>query len=537
MKHFYLAIIAIFTAFNLMAQPVAKFDDLYLPSGQYWNGSDESGSFTSGGIKFNNSYITQWKSWSGFAYSNIKDAITAGFDNQYSAITGSGNEGSSNYAVCYPGPSAVAEFTANTKVTGFYVTNSTYAYWSMKNGDTYSKKFGGENGTDPDFFKLTIESIDESDKAVDTVIFYLADYRFEDPSKDYILNQWTWVDLSKMKEARKLRFSLSSSDNSTWGMNTPAYFCLDDLNGQKPYQYEPVTYADFENINMGTQGYYNGSDKAGNFLSGNFRFMNDYNETYGSWSGFAASAKTDATTAGYVNQYSAITGKGISNSKAYGVAYPAPVSTITFKDTVLSGLYVTNNAYAYWSMKNGDTYSKKFGGDTGNDKDWLKLTIQGYDATNKNTGKIEFYLADFSSDDPAKDYILDTWKWVDLKSLGRISRLEFSLSSTDNSDWGMNTPAYFCIDNLNKEITSSAENIRAQNINAYPNPFVNQFVISNLSQRAKVSLLDMTGRVLKEYNNIRGEQRVGGLGNLKSGIYIVEIAEGTNRTSLRVIKK
>jgi hypothetical protein len=535
MKHFYLALIAIFSVFNLMAQPLATFEDLYLPAGQFWNGSDNSGSFSSGGIKFNNSYYMQ--SWSGFAYSNITDIVTQGYDNQYSSIARRGNDGSSNYAVCYPAPSAVAEFASTTKLSGLYVTNSTYAYWSMKKGDLFSKKFGGESGDDPDFFKLTIEALDENNTAVDEVVFYLADYRFTDPTKDYIINQWTWVDLSGMKEARKLRFSLSSSDNGQWGMNTPSYFCLDDINGQKPYQYQPVTDAGFEEVNMGTLSYYNGSDKAGSFISGNFRFINSYNEAYGSWSGFAASKKTDAVTPGDVNQFSAITGKGIAGSLAYGVAYPAPVSTIIFKEAVVSGLYVTNNTYAYWAMKNGDAYSKKFGGESGNDKDWLKLTIEGFDANNANTGKVEFYLADFTSDDPAKDYILDTWKWVDLKSLGKISKLEFSLNSTDNSPWGMNTPAYFCIDNLNKEVITSANNIQTQTISVYPNPFINKIVINGLKTTSKVTLLDVTGRIIKIYENVMPNQTIDGLEDLNPGIYMVEVIEGSSRTCSRIIKK
>jgi len=247
-----MALIATFLVFNTMAQSVATFDDLTLEPATFWNGSDLSGNFTSANVKFYNSYNQQYLSWSGFAYSNTSDITTAGYTNQYSAITGVGNEGSSNYAVCYPIPSADVEFETITNVTGFYVTNSTYAYLSMKNGDAFSKKFGGENGDDPDFFKLTIESLDEFEKPVDKVDFYLADFRFADHSKDFILNHWTWVDLSTLKEAKKLRFSLSSSDNSFGFMNTPSYFCIDDLNGKKPYEYQPVTYADCENFDIGT---------------------------------------------------------------------------------------------------------------------------------------------------------------------------------------------------------------------------------------------------------------------------------------------
>jgi len=115
-------------------------------------------------------------------------------------------------------------------VSGTYVTNTTYAYWSINDGDAFSKKFGGEDGNDPDWFKLTITGKDAGDKATGTVAFYLADYRFEDTSRDYIVDQWTWVDLSPLGEIAGLEFVLSSSDEGDWGMNTPAYFALDHLN-------------------------------------------------------------------------------------------------------------------------------------------------------------------------------------------------------------------------------------------------------------------------------------------------------------------
>jgi hypothetical protein len=58
---------------------------------------------------------------------------------------------------------------------------------------------------------------------------------------------------------------------------------------------------------------------------------------------------------------------------------------------------------------------------------------------------VDFYLADYRSDE---DYIINAWTWVDLTGLGAVYGLEFSLSSSDNSDYGMNTPAYFAMDNL-----------------------------------------------------------------------------------------
>ena len=229
MRPFYLAITALFFTITTNAQSVAKFDDLTLAPESFWNGSDESGSFKSSDVTFLNLYNTSWQSWSGFAFSNTTDITTAGYGNQYSAITGKGFDQSANYAVCYPSPSAELGITLPGKISGFYVTNSTYAYLSMKNGDAFAKKFGGEAGNDPDYFKLMIETTDANGQSVDTLDFYLADFRSADNSKDYILNNWTWVDLSEMKLTGNLRFSLSSSDNSFGFMNTPGYFCMDDL--------------------------------------------------------------------------------------------------------------------------------------------------------------------------------------------------------------------------------------------------------------------------------------------------------------------
>ena len=59
--------------------------------------------------------------------------------------------------------------------------------------------------------------------------FYLADYRFSDNSKDYIVKDWTFVDLSSLGAVTKLQFALSSSDTGQFGMNTPAYMAMDSM--------------------------------------------------------------------------------------------------------------------------------------------------------------------------------------------------------------------------------------------------------------------------------------------------------------------
>ena len=134
-------LVALIVVAGLAQATISDFEDLSLAPESYWNGSDSSGGFTSGDAYFVNTF-TDWgggiTSWDGFAYSNMTDTTTAGFGNQYSAITGSGATDSDNYGVGYVGsaapPTAVLD-TAGT-VTGAHFRNTTYAYLAMLNGES-----------------------------------------------------------------------------------------------------------------------------------------------------------------------------------------------------------------------------------------------------------------------------------------------------------------------------------------------------------------------------------------------------------------
>lgn len=224
------------------ARAAATFDDLPLAPESYWNGSDLSGGFTTGGVFFPNSYNPVWMSWEGWAHSNVTDNITPGWTNQYAAITGGGAAGSANYGVAY-----LSEWTDDALrrigvgfangapgAYGFYVTNTAYAYYSMLLGDSFAKKFGGPSGTDPDYFRLVIDGLDAAQQPIaglDPVVFYLADYRSADPADDYIVNDWRFVDVGSLVSggAAYLSFSLESSDVGLFGINTPMYFAVDQV--------------------------------------------------------------------------------------------------------------------------------------------------------------------------------------------------------------------------------------------------------------------------------------------------------------------
>lgn len=451
MKKFYIFAGLWVALFSVNAQNVANFDDFQLQPNSWWNGSDGSGKIKSGDFYFPNYYNEDWGSWSGFSVSNMQDSTTAGWSNQYSAITAKGAKQSENYSVVYVSGELKMEFDDPVQLRGFYITNATYTYLSMKNGDDFSKKFGGISGTDPDYLKLIVLGTDIYGNKTEPVEFYLADFTFENTNDDYLVNKWMWIDLAELGIITNLEFKLVSSDNSTWGMNTPAYFCIDGFNGVSPEIPKIIAEGGIEDIGLIEEGFYNGDDGAGSFQSGGFTFQNNYNKDWESWSGFAATNITDNFTRGWANQYSAIAGAGAIETKSYAVSYVSGYSEIEFSETTLSGFYITNATYAFWAMNEGDAFSKKFGGVNGADPDWFKVTIAGISVEGDTTGTTEYYLADFRPANSAEDFIVDNWRWIDVSSFGNIAKLRFSLSSSDVGDWGMNTPAYFCIDQINHQ--------------------------------------------------------------------------------------
>ena len=209
---------------------VSTFDDLALaPESHYFPGA--STSFTSGGASFNHDFDDIGFAgccWSGWTYSNRTDTTTAGFTNQYSAVTGGGVDGSSNYGIAFLGAPTVT-FATPSIVSGAWFSNSTYAALSMRDGDSFAKKFGGATSNDPDFLLLTIIGKDAGGIVTGSVDFYLADFRFADNSLDYIVRDWRFVDLSGLGPVSTLAFDLASSDSGPFGVNTPAYFAMDSL--------------------------------------------------------------------------------------------------------------------------------------------------------------------------------------------------------------------------------------------------------------------------------------------------------------------
>ncbi|EMI54405.1 DUF4465 domain-containing protein [Rhodopirellula sallentina] len=238
------------------------------PNGAY-GGPDQVGSYESDGVRFQN-VVNAFGSESGFSISNTTDTTSGSYLNESSAIAGGGAEGSSQYAVAFgyhePGGSFYHPYFAGvpfdatnidhlmnlptiflpegaTAVSAL-ITNTTYAALSMQTGDDFSKQFGGTTGDDPDYLKLSVYGVDAAGQTLDSEVeFYLADYRFDDNSQDYIVDTWEFLDLSPLDEAISLHFNLESSDTNANGMNTPGYFALDNFTYSTTAVPEPGSFA------------------------------------------------------------------------------------------------------------------------------------------------------------------------------------------------------------------------------------------------------------------------------------------------------
>ena len=212
---------------------------------------------------------------------------------------------------------------------------------------------------------------------------------------------------------------------------------------QPNYDVEDKTVATFEEaaISPAAQQSYLAftTDTTALLASGNYELSQTvaYGGTY--VTGAVVTNITDTTFKDYTDAYKSIAG-GAKGGKNYVVWYEDGLSGNAIKlktPAVVPGMYVCNNVYAYNSITKGDAIA----GDPFGDDDWFMLSIGGMlDGKMVNT-QVDFYLA------KGKNVVTD-WTYVDLSQLGKVDAIFFTLSGSKTGDWGLNTPTYFCIDDL-----------------------------------------------------------------------------------------
>lgn len=185
--------------------------------------------------------------------------------------------------------------------------------------------------------------------------------------------------------------------------------------------------------------------------------FNTTTDGYGfSSGGIAISQWNDLTTADFSNQCSVFFGDnnqkngGNNKSKTFAVSYVSSFNdapSMNFKtanaEYIIDHAYFTNNTHAALTMTNGNNFAKKLSYDA---KDWFKLVVEGFSAAGKSTGTVEFYMADFRTQNAGG--IVNQWKRVDLSSLGKVHKLSFTMDGSDKGEYGVNTPTYFCVDDI-----------------------------------------------------------------------------------------
>lgn len=223
----------------------ATFEEKALQPESHWNGEPEWDgdyySWYSGSYEFSLFTMPSYMFWTGFACSNETSTEYAGsLDHQFRSAAGGAYEGD-NYSVYYAAGDdkvTVTNSAEGDSIRGFYITNSAWAADAIVNGDGMSED--GKGFGKGDYFSLSIIGLREG-MPTDTVLYYLADYRSELEADRYYLDTWQWVDLTGLGKVNQLKFVMDGSKKNDYGLTTPTYFCMDNLNGYREIEgLEPV---------------------------------------------------------------------------------------------------------------------------------------------------------------------------------------------------------------------------------------------------------------------------------------------------------
>ena len=217
-----------------------------------------------------------------------------------------------------------------------------------------------------------------------------------------------------------------------------------------------------------------------------------------------------------LNEYGApVTGKEMP----YLVGYPKSEMVFnTGKCYEMIGCYVNLNTYTFYTILYGDGFAMAF-----TQGDDLKLIIHGVD-DKENEKTVEVSLASFNNGFLSA---ATGWTYVDLTPLGIVEELFFTMSSTDSGQFGMNTPAYFCLDKLAvKEADQTGVNTLKDRNREVSISYDRGAGTINFDKETFAIVYDSAGNALMTSEN-RKSINVEGLG---SGIYIVKAITSSGET-------
>ncbi len=297
------------------------------------------------------------------------------------------------------------------------------------------------------------------------------------------------------------------------------------LNAQTPF--------DFESLEIPSAGYWNGSDASGEFGNNELTFPNNYNSDYESWTGFSFAYDTITSDAQYAAHAESVNGHVfgigfIPSDWQSGTYDNIPVTCKFTSAVIVQSVDITNNEKTAEVIINGDT---NWGEPAFSDGDWFKIIIEGF-YNGESKGRVSFFLADYTA---GNSYVTDTWNTVNLSSFGITDSLQFNLASTHTGNYGMNTPAYFCFDNLTYSYPAGISENYLNSISIYPNPATDVVTVTNIL-KANITVYDISGKSILSKNNCK-ETEIIDLNRIDSGIYFIKIQSGSEITTKKIIKQ
>lgn len=217
----------------------------------------------------------------------------------------------------------------------------------------------------------------------------------------------------------------------------------------------------------------------GAFTTGGVSLINQRDQTYGSWGGFAYSNQVDTASEGWTNQFSTYAGAAHSGTN-FGVAFgyhdleavPAlgveafdplkighleglPYLSLP-EDAVIRGMYVANTTYTALTLIQGDGFTPPMG--VG---DWYRLSAYGTDASGNiltdasgNALAVDLDLARWNAGESR--FVANQWLYMDLSALADAQRLYFNVSGSIDVGYGLATPAYFAVDDITYTLGAAA---------------------------------------------------------------------------------
>ena len=174
--------------------------------------------------------------------------------------------------------------------------------------------------------------------------------------------------------------------------------------------------------------------------NGRIKFGSYYSSTWGDyWGGFALSANYDttATDMSYDNQFAARTSKGACNSKVFAIGYVDMYSGSYAIPTIESDVpvqfchcYLANTSLTYTHQPQ---YVEK-------SDYYYTVVVTGW-RNGAETGEVRCRLVDGGRP-------IEGWQLVNLRSLGTVDKVTFSIETNDANEWGIMAPSYFALDEI-----------------------------------------------------------------------------------------